>query len=171
MTLTPLNADAVRAAAEAAITDRISKIDAIAAAQQKVADAEAKDAEARAGADAAIKQANAAKRASAKTVQQCKDAVTAALRSALAGGWTAAQLREIGLTVPTSVIASPRPAAAGSGKKKRAVRPRIGIATDAVSPDDKVGAGDSSDASTPPVSGIDASPAAPEFAHAGQGGQ
>ncbi|MEV8237842.1 MULTISPECIES: hypothetical protein [Nocardiaceae] len=170
MTLTPLDQDAVRAAAEATVSDRIAKIEAIAAAQQKVVEAEADDAKARAAADAAIKEAQAAKRASAKTVQQCKDAVTAALRSALDGGWTAQQLRDFGLTVPTSVIASPKSSAA-AGKKKRTVRPRIGVAAGGAESGDKPGTGESPEGSTPPSPGTDAPPVSQEFAHAGQGAQ
>lgn len=172
MTVTPLDKDAVRAAAEAAINDRIAKVDAIAEAQQKVVEAEADDAKARAAADAAIKEAQAAKRASAKSMQKAKDAVTAALRGALNGGWTAHQLREMGLTVPTSIIASPKPASSGSSQKKRPVR--IGVASTST-PEDKPGAGESTDESTPPNTDAapnTATPSVPqEFADAGQGAQ
>lgn len=172
MTVTPLDKDAVRAAAEAAINDLTAKIDAISDAQQKVAEAEAADTSARAAADAAIKEAQAAKRASAKSVQKAKDAVTAALRSALNGGWTAHQLREMGLTVPTSIIASPKPASTGSGQKKRPVR--IGVASTSTA-EDKPGAGESADESAPPntdaAPDTETPPVPQEFAHAGQGAQ
>jgi hypothetical protein len=172
MTVTPLDKDAVRAAAEAAINDRIAKVDAIAEAQQKVVEAEAEDAKARAAADAAIKEAQAAKRSSAKSVEKAKDAVTAALRSALDGGWTAQQLREIGLTVPTSIISSPKPASSGSGRKKRPVR--IGVASTSTT-QDKPGSDESADTATPPPAdsapSTETPPAAQEFASAGQGAQ
>ena len=172
MTVTPLDKDAIRAAAEAAINERIAKVEAITDAQQKVVEAEADDAKARAAADAAIKEAQAAKRSSAKSVEKAKDAVTTALRAALDGGWTAQQLREMGLTVPTSVIASPKPASTGSGRKKRPVR--IGVASTATDAD-KPGSGESPDAATPPhtdpAPNSETPPAAQEFASAGQGAQ
>ncbi|MGB7235682.1 MAG: hypothetical protein WBD41_06805 [Rhodococcus sp. (in: high G+C Gram-positive bacteria)] len=164
MTVTPLDKDAIRAAAEAAINDRIAKVEAITEAQQKVVEAEADDAKARAAADAAIKEAQAAKRSSAKSVEKAKDAVAAALRAALNGGWTAQQLRDIGLTVPTSVIAAPKQASTGSGRKKRPLR--IGVASSAAE-SDKPGSGESTDAAPNAET-----PSAPqEFASAGQGAQ
>ncbi|MDZ7931188.1 MAG: hypothetical protein U5N21_14540 [Rhodococcus sp. (in: high G+C Gram-positive bacteria)] len=172
MTVTPLDKDAIRAAAEAAINDRIAKVDAIADAQQKVVEAEADDAKARASADAAIKEAQAAKRSSAKAVQKAKDAVTTALRSALNDGWTAQQLREIGFTVPTSVIASPKPATSGSAPRKRPVR--IGAASTA-SESDEARSGESTDGVTPPPAesapNTETPPVSQEFASAGQGAQ
>lgn len=128
MTVTPFDEDAVRAAAEADVRARMEKVKAIADAQQRVVAAEADSAQARAAADEAIKQAQAAKRTADKNVQQYKDAVTAALRTALDSGWSAAQLRGLGFTVPTSVIAAPRHASTGTGKKKTSVRTRIGVA-------------------------------------------
>ncbi|OZF36976.1 hypothetical protein CH296_05220 [Rhodococcus sp. 14-2496-1d] len=172
MTVTPLDKDAIRAAAEAAINDRIAKVEAITEAQQKVVEAEADDAKARAAADAAIKEAQAAKRSSAKSVEKAKDAVAAALRAALNGGWTAQQLRDIGLTVPTSVIAAPKQASTGSGRKKRPLR--IGVAS-AAAESDKPGSGESTEPATPPPTDAapnTETPSAPqEFASAGQGAQ
>ncbi|MCZ4516926.1 hypothetical protein O4220_00250 [Rhodococcus ruber] len=172
MTVTPLDKDAIRAAAEAAINERIAKVEAITDAQQKVVEAEADDAKARAAADAAIKEAQAAKRSSAKSVEKAKDAVTTALRAALDGGWTAQQLRDMGLTVPTSVIASPKPASTGSGRKKRPVR--IGVAS-AATESNKPGSGETTDAATPPPAdstpNSETPPVAQEFVSAGQGAQ
>jgi hypothetical protein len=172
MTVTPLDPGAIRAAAEAAINERIAKVEAITDAQQKVVEAEADDAKARAAADAAIKEAQAAKRSSAKSVEKAKEAVTAALRAALDGGWTAQQLREMGLTVPTSIISSPKPASSGSGRKRRPVR--IGVASTATTQDNP-GSGESRDAATPPPAdsapSTETSPAAQEFVSAGQGAQ
>lgn len=172
MTVTPLDPGAIRAAAEAAINERIAKVEAITDAQQKVVEAEAADAKARAAADAAIKEAQAAKRSSAKSVEKAKDAVTAALRAAIDGGWTAQQLREMGLTVPTSVISSPKPASTGSGRKRRPVR--IGVASTAAE-SDKPGPAESANAATPPPAdsapNSETPPVAQEFASAGQGAQ
>ena len=84
-TVTPVDASAVRAAAEAAMNDRLTHIDAIVTAQNERA-AAAEEVRAAQAREAALAAAEAA-----------------AFRAAVAGGWTVAELRRAGLSVPDSV--------------------------------------------------------------------
>ena len=131
MSVTPINTEAIYAAAEAAVRGRVALAEAIVTAQQAVGTAEENAAKRRAEADAAIKAAEATNRAATKSVEVSKKAVHAAMKEALTGGWTAAELRDIGLTVPTSVIAA---AAGGKSTESRkrgtstaTKRPRISL--------------------------------------------
>lgn len=131
MSVTPVNTEAIYAAAEAAVRGRVALAEAIVTAQQAVGTAEENAAKQRAEADAAIKAAEATKRAAAKSVDASKKAVHAAMREALVGGWTAAELRDIGLTVPTSVVSSAVGSKSTESRKRSASatpkRPRISL--------------------------------------------
>lgn len=131
MSATPINTDAIYAAAEAAVRGRVALAEAIVTAQQAVGTAEENAAKQRAEADAAIKAAEATKRAATKSVEASKNAVHAAMKEALTGGWTAAELRDIGLTVPTSVIAAASGGKSSESRKRgtgsTTKRPRISL--------------------------------------------
>ena len=131
MSATPINTDAIYAAAEAAVRGRVALAEAIVTAQQAVGTAEENAAKQRAEADAAIKAAEATKRAATKSVDASKKAVHTAMKEALTGGWTAAELRDIGLTVPTSVIAAAAGGKTSESRKRNASttpkRPRISL--------------------------------------------
>lgn len=84
-TVTPVDPSAVRAAAQAALADRLAHIDAIVTAQNDRATA---------ADDVRAAQAREAALAAAETT---------AFRTAVAGGWTVTELRKAGLSVPDSV--------------------------------------------------------------------
>jgi len=84
MSLTPLDPQAVRAAAQAALDARLGLIDAIVAAQNERTVAASK-----------VAEAQAAERAAAATE-------LSAIKAAVDGGWSVPELRKAGLKVPTS---------------------------------------------------------------------
>lgn len=100
-TVTPVDPSAVRAAAEAALNDRLAHIDAIVTAQNDRA-AAAEDVRAAQTREAALAAAE-----------------TAAFRTAVAGGWTVAELRKAGLSVPDSVARPSKRAARTTGGRGR----------------------------------------------------
>ncbi|WP_032374123.1 hypothetical protein [Rhodococcoides fascians] len=98
MSLTPLDPDTVRAAAQAALETRLGLIDAIVAAQNERTIVAAK-----------VAEAQAAERAAAA-------AELAAIKAALDGGWSAPELRKAGLKVPASAASGKKSTAAASVK-------------------------------------------------------
>nr|WP_314145640.1 hypothetical protein [uncultured Rhodococcus sp.] len=98
MSLTPLDPTTVRAAAQAALDARLGLIDAIVAAQNERTIAAAK-----------VAEAQAAERTAAATE-------LAAIKAALDGGWSAAELRKAGLKVPTSAVAGKKTATTAATK-------------------------------------------------------
>lgn len=84
MSLTPLDPQAVRAAAQAALDARLGLIDAIVAAQNERTVAASK-----------VAEAQAAERAAAATE-------LSAIKAAVDGGWSVPELRKAGLKVPAS---------------------------------------------------------------------
>lgn len=98
MSLTPLDPNTVRAAAQAALDARLGLIDAIVAAQNE-----------RAAAASRVAEAQAAERAAAATE-------LAAIKAAIDGGWSAPELRKAGLKVPTSAVAGKKAATTATSK-------------------------------------------------------
>ncbi|MDR6912986.1 hypothetical protein J2W54_004999 [Rhodococcus fascians] len=96
MSSTALDPTTVRAAAQAALDARLGLIDAIVAAQNERTTAATK-----------VAEAQATERAAAATE-------LAAIKAAIDGGWSAAELRKAGLKVPTS---------AAGGKKSNSTTP------------------------------------------------
>lgn len=127
MSPSSVNQDAIHALAEAAVRERVVKVEAIVAAQNAVNTAEEEAAEQKAKADAAIKEAEAIKRAATKDIEVRKKAVTTALREALAAGWTASELRDVGLTVPTSVISASSSSTSEPRKRSVTRQRRVGL--------------------------------------------
>ncbi len=106
MSLSPLDPSTVRAAAQAALDDRLGLIDTIVAAQNERTLALTK-----------VTEAEAAERAAA-----AKE--LAAIKAALDGGWSAAELRAAGLKVPQSVNKKSSNAPASTRNSTRTPRPR-----------------------------------------------
>ncbi|WP_415977524.1 hypothetical protein [Rhodococcus sp. 077-4] len=98
MSLTPLDPNTVRAAAQAALDARLGLIDAIVAAQNDRAIAAAK-----------VAEAQASERTAAATE-------LAAIKAAIDGGWSAPELRKAGLKVPTSAVAGKKTATTAATK-------------------------------------------------------
>lgn len=92
MSLSPLDPNTVRAAAQAALETRLGLIDAIVAAQNERTIAAAK-----------VAEAQAAERGAAA-------AELTAIKAALDGGWSAPELRKAGLKVPTSAVSGKKTA-------------------------------------------------------------
>ncbi|OZC62799.1 hypothetical protein CH267_00105 [Rhodococcus sp. 06-621-2] len=106
MSTPALDPTSVRAAAQAALANRLDYIDRIVDAQNTRADAAEKLA------------------AAAETEKNAAVAEAAAIKAALESGWTAAELRTAGLKVPTSLI---KKTATPAGSKTASTRkPRIG---------------------------------------------
>lgn len=101
MSTPALDPTSVRAAAQAALTNRLDYIDRIVDAQNNRADAAEKLA------------------AAAETEKNAAAAEAAAIKAALDSGWTAAELRTAGLKVPTSLL---KKAATPAGSKTAAAR-------------------------------------------------
>ncbi|WP_037180519.1 hypothetical protein [Rhodococcoides fascians] len=105
MSTPALDPTSVRAAAQAALANRLDYIDRIVDAQNTRADAAEKLA------------------AAAETEKNAAAAETAAIKAALDSGWTATELRTAGLKVPTSLLKkTPSPA---GGKTTTTRKPRI----------------------------------------------
>lgn len=98
MSSTALDPTTVRAAAQAALDARLGLIDAIVAAQNERTIAATK-----------VAEAQAAERAAAATE-------LAAIKAAIDGGWSAAELRKAGLKVPTSATSGKRSNSTTSAK-------------------------------------------------------
>ncbi|OZC87833.1 hypothetical protein CH272_28265 [Rhodococcus sp. 05-340-1] len=98
MSSTALDPTTVRAAAQAALDARLGLIDAIVAAQNERTLAATK-----------VAEAQAAERAAAATE-------LAAIKAAIDGGWSAAELRKAGLKVPTSAAAGKKTNSGASTK-------------------------------------------------------
>jgi hypothetical protein len=98
MSSTALDPTTVRAAAQAALDARLGLIDAIVAAQNERTLAATK-----------VAEAQAAERAAASTE-------LAAIKAAIDGGWSAAELRKAGLKVPTSATAGKKSNSGASAK-------------------------------------------------------
>ena len=111
MSLSPLDPSTVRAAAQAALDARLGLIDAIVAAQNE-----------RTAAATKVAEANAVERAAATKE-------LAAIKAALDGGWSAAELRASGLKVPHAAATKKTagtPAATKSGSSRTPrVRPAV----------------------------------------------
>ncbi|OZE92957.1 hypothetical protein CH299_29050 [Rhodococcus sp. 14-2686-1-2] len=106
MSLSPLDPSAVRAAAQAALDDRLGLIDTIVAAQNE-----------RTRASTKVAEAEAAERAAA-----AKE--LAAIKAALDGGWTAPELRAAGLKVPHAASRKNSGTAPSARNSTRTTRPR-----------------------------------------------
>lgn len=98
MSLTPLDPQAIRAAAQAALDARLGLIDAIVAAQNERTVAASK-----------VSEAQAAERAAAATE-------LSAIKAAVDGGWSVPELRKAGLKVPASAATGKKSTAAASVK-------------------------------------------------------
>lgn len=105
MSLTPLDPQAVRAAARAALETRLGLIDSIVAAQNERTIAAAK-----------VTEAQAAERAAAA-------AELAAIKAALDGGWSAPELRKAGLKVPTSAVSGKKTATTKTAPRPPRLQP------------------------------------------------
>lgn len=106
MSLSPLDPSAVRAAAQAALDDRLGLIDTIVAAQNE-----------RTRASTKVAEAEAAERAAA-----AKE--LAAIKAALDGGWTVPELRAAGLKVPHAASRKNSNTAPSARNSTRTPRPR-----------------------------------------------
>ncbi len=115
-TVTPVDPSAVRAAAEAALNDRLTHIDTIVTAQNDRA--------------AAADEVRAAQAREASLAA----AETAAFRTAVAGGWTVAELRKAGLSVPDSVARPSKRAARTTGGRGRGTDTASGRPQDTSTP-------------------------------------
>lgn len=107
MSTSALDPTSVRAAAQAALANRLDYIDRIVDAQNNRADAAEKLA------------------AAAETEKNAAAAEAAAIKAALDSGWTAAELRTAGLKVPTSLLkkaATPAGSKTASARKSRVPR-------------------------------------------------
>lgn len=107
MSLSPLDPSTVRAAAQAALDARLGLIDAIVAAQNE-----------RTAAATKVAEANAVERAAAAKEQ-------AAIKGALDGGWSAAELRASGLKVPHSAATKKTASTPAATKSSNARTPRV----------------------------------------------
>lgn len=151
MSTPALDPTSVRAAAQAALANRLDYIDHIVDAQNTRAEAAEKLA------------------AAAEAEKNAAAAETAAIKAALDSGWSAAELRTAGLKVPTSLVK--KTAATAGGKTSAPRKPRIPRpstdtgAPGCVSADNPAGGGDSP---TGTGDGHDAAenPGAREFAQA-----
>ncbi|MBY6709081.1 hypothetical protein HQ308_20025 [Rhodococcus sp. BP-241] len=114
--VTPVDPSAVRAAAQAALNDRLAHIDTIVTAQND-----------RAAAADEVRAAQAREAALAA-------AETAAFRAAVAGGWTVTELRKAGLSVPDSVARPSKRAARTTGGRGRGADTASGRPRDTTAP-------------------------------------
>lgn len=105
---TPIDLSSARAAAEAALGDRLAHIDTIVGVQNKRV--------------AAAEDVAAARAAEVELAAAEKQAI----RAALAGGWTVAELRSVGLSVPDTL---------GRSASKRTRRIKSPAATAAKAPE------------------------------------
>ncbi|OZD12068.1 MULTISPECIES: hypothetical protein [Nocardiaceae] len=106
MSLSPLDPSTVRAAAQAALDDRLGLIDTIVAAQNE-----------RTVASTKVAEAEAAERAAASKE-------LAAIKAALDGGWSSTELRAAGLKVPQSINKKSTNAQGSARNSARTTRPR-----------------------------------------------